>query len=74
MHRIGLAAGFRPINLAILGAGALSIVWGYFLLNRGSVTGAPIFLVIGYVVLSPLGIAWGIRRPSDDDAETVGGE
>ncbi|MEN8144609.1 MAG: hypothetical protein ABFS14_06605 [Gemmatimonadota bacterium] len=74
MHKIGIGAGFRPINVAILGAGALSIVWGYFLLNRGSVTGAPIFLVIGYVVLIPLGIAWGIRRPSEEDAETSAGE
>ena len=74
MHKIGRTAGFRPVNLAILGAGALSIVWGYVLLNRGSVTGAPVLLVIGYVVLIPLGIAWGIRRPSEDDAETGGGE
>ncbi len=74
MHKVGVTAGFRPTNLAILGAGALSIVWGYILLNRGSVTGAPIFLVVGYVVLIPLGIAWGIRRPSADDVETGGGE
>ena len=38
----------------------LAIVWGYVLLNRGSVTAAPLLLTLGYMVLLPLGLLFGI--------------
>ena len=44
----------RPINL-YLGAGAAAAIGlGYLLLSQGSITLAPILLVIGYVILVPL--------------------
>lgn len=43
-------------NYALLGAGILSIVVGYITLARGSITLAPILLVLGYAVFVPLGL------------------
>ena len=37
-------------------AAAATIGLGYWLLSQGSITAAPILLVIGYVVLVPLAI------------------
>jgi len=47
---------FSTIN-GILGlAGILTVALGYFLLSSGSITAAPLLLVLGYVVLLPLAI------------------
>ena len=47
---------FSKINLAF-GAGAVvTITLGYWLLSMGSITWAPILLVLGYVFLVPLAI------------------
>lgn len=47
---------FSAIN-GILGlAGILIVGLGYFLLSTGSITLAPVLLVLGYVVLLPLAI------------------
>ena len=47
---------FSTIN-GILGvAGVLPVALGYFLLSTGSITAAPLLLVLGYVVLLPLAI------------------
>jgi hypothetical protein len=47
---------FSAIN-GILGlAGLLTVSLGYFLLSTGSISLAPILLVLGYVVLLPLAI------------------
>lgn len=47
---------FSAIN-GILGiAGILTVALGYFLLSQGSITAAPLLLVLGYVVLLPLAI------------------
>lgn len=63
------ARGFRfgPVNY-VLFAGALAvIVAGYLLLDGGSVTAAPLLLILGYVVLLPLAILFGWKRlPTDD--------
>lgn len=47
---------FSPINAILLAAGVGAVVAGYALLARGSVTAAPLLLVLGYAVLIPLGI------------------
>jgi hypothetical protein len=47
---------FSPVNLGLAGAGLVSLVLGYWLLAGGSVTLAPLLLVLGYVVLFPLAI------------------
>lgn len=49
---------FSLSNWVLLGAGLVSIVLGYVLLNGGSVDLAPALLVLGYVILIPLGIIW----------------
>jgi hypothetical protein len=47
---------FSRINAIVLGASAGSIALGYFLLAQGSMTLAPLLLVLGYCVLLPVGI------------------
>ncbi|HYO45341.1 MAG TPA: hypothetical protein VEY33_01450 [Gemmatimonadota bacterium] len=47
---------FSRSNAIWLGAGAVSIAIGFFLLAQGSETIAPVLLVLGYCVLLPIGI------------------
>lgn len=47
---------FGPKNFALLAAGLVAITIGYVLLAGGSTVAAPLALVLGYVVLIPLGI------------------
>ena len=56
----GARIAFGPTNYALFGAAVVAIVLGYALLGRGSITLAPILLVLGYVVLLPAGIL--VRR------------
>jgi ABC-type transport system involved in cytochrome bd biosynthesis fused ATPase/permease subunit len=48
---------FGPRNFAFLGAAVVALVVGYAMLAGGSITLAPILLVLGYCVLFPLGLA-----------------
>lgn len=61
---VKIARGFRfgAINYALLAAGLAAIVLGYVLLDAGSVTAAPFLLILGYVVLLPLGILFGWKK------------
>jgi len=64
--RNGAGAGdlrFGTRNYTALGAALACIVVGFALLSRGSITAAPILLVLGYCVLVPYGLATG-RRPA----------
>ena len=47
---------FSRINAILLGSAAAAIAMGYLLLARGSMTLAPLLLVLGYCVLLPVGI------------------
>jgi len=47
---------FSGVNLALGVAALLTITLGYWLLSQGSITMAPILLVVGYVFLVPLAI------------------
>jgi len=47
---------FSRINLALAAGALATIALGYWLLSTGSITLAPILLVIGYVFLVPLSI------------------
>ncbi len=47
---------FSAINALLLVSGLVAITVGYVLLAGGSTVGAPLLLVLGYVVLIPLGI------------------
>ena len=43
-------------NYAIMGAGLATIIVGFITLASGSITLAPILLVLGYCVLIPVGL------------------
>ncbi len=47
---------FSPVNAILGGAGLVSLVAGYWLLSNGSITLAPLLLVLAYVILLPLAI------------------
>jgi hypothetical protein len=50
------ALHFTKVN-ALLGAGGIvALTAGYWLLAQGSITAAPMLLVLGYVVLLPMAI------------------
>jgi hypothetical protein len=50
------ALAFSTINLVLGVAGLIALAVGYLLLSQGSITAAPILLVLGYVVLVPLAL------------------
>lgn len=50
------AVRFSLLNWILLLAGLLAIVVGYVTLAGGSTVAAPLLLVLGYVILVPLGI------------------
>ncbi len=54
--------GLRRINYTLLGSAVVAIGLGYVLLDRGSITAAPILLVFGYVVLIPAALLVGLRE------------
>ena len=47
---------FTGVNAALGAAGIVALVAGYWLLAQGSITAAPLLLVVGYVVLLPMAI------------------
>ncbi len=47
---------FSKINLWFALGGLAVIALGYYLLGQGSITFAPVLLVLGYVVLLPAAI------------------
>jgi pheromone shutdown protein TraB len=52
----GESLQFSLLNLALGGAGLLALALGYWFLANGSITAAPLLLVLGYVVLIPLAL------------------
>lgn len=60
---------FGRRNWQWLGAGVATIVAGFIALSMGSITLAPLLLVVGYCVLIPVGILVGSKR----SAESVAG-
>jgi len=52
----GAAHQFSPINGHFAALGVLALIAGYWILAQGSITAAPILLVVGYVVLIPLAV------------------
>lgn len=47
---------FKSKNYILLLSGIISIIIGFITLSHGSITLAPILLIIGYAVLIPLAI------------------
>jgi len=60
---------FGRKNWFILSAGLVSIIIGFIFLAAGSITLAPILLLLGYLVLIPI----GIMIKQDKDKEIEGG-
>lgn len=65
---------FAPINYALFGAALAAIIAGYVLLSRGSVTAAPLLLVLGYIVLVPAALLVGLSRRSRGTKGASNGE
>lgn len=53
---------FGTRNYIIFGVGLVIIIIGYILLAQGSITAAPLLLVLGYCVIMPAAIL--VRDPS----------
>ena len=68
-HRPRLFGMLGSENAALLVAGAVVVLFGYVLLDRGSVVLAPLLLCAGYVVLIPAGLLIGFRggRPGEGE-------
>jgi len=47
---------FTRVNAALGVSGLVALTLGYWLLAQGSITAAPLLLVLAYVVLLPLAI------------------
>jgi hypothetical protein len=60
-HRPRLFGLLERRNMSLLAVGAVVVLFGYVLLNRGSVVLAPLLLFAGYVVLIPAGLLLGFR-------------
>lgn len=50
------ALSFTRVNALLGVAGVFTMSIGYWLLSRGSITAAPLLLVLAYIVLLPLAI------------------
>ncbi len=50
-------------NVLLLMAGIIVVTIGYLLLGKGSITAAPVLLVVGYCVMIPLSIILWVRQP-----------
>ncbi len=62
---------FGTRNYIFFGAAMLSIILGYITLGQGSITLAPILLVLGYCVLVPVSLI--IKGdPNEDESEVSG--
>jgi len=63
---------FGPRNYLFFGIGLLIIIVGYISLAAGSITLAPILLVLGYCVFIPISIIINGKRkvPSAENLDT----
>ncbi len=43
-------------NYILMGVGLLTVIIGFFTLSRGSITLAPLLLVLGYCVIIPISL------------------
>ena len=57
-------------NYIIFGIAVLVILAGFFLLSQGSITLAPILLVIGYLVIIPIALMVKDSSVSDQPADS----
>jgi len=55
-----------PLHLLLVGGGVLVAVVGFWVLSTGSITTAPILLVLAYLVLIPVGLALPSQQKKGD--------
>ena len=60
---------FGKTNYLIFGAAIVAIIIGYITLAQGSMTLAPVLLVLGYCVLIPISLL--LRSKDSDIDETI---
>lgn len=65
---------FTSRNYTWFGIGILIIVIGYIALGMGSITLAPILLVLGYCVIIPISILIGEKKKKKLEVEPKKGE
>jgi hypothetical protein len=63
---------FGPRNYLIFGLGIIVIIIGYIFLASGSITLAPILLVLGYCIIVPIAIIVNAKKktPPAEQEET----
>ena len=59
-------APFTLANYLLFAGGLIDIIVGWFLLRAGSITIAPIMLILGYCGLIPLAIVYRSRTGKSD--------
>lgn len=64
---------FSRMNYYIFAAGLVAIILGYFTLSQGSITLAPILLVLGYCVILPIAILYRAKEKPATPETKVGG-
>jgi len=55
-----------PVHLLLVGGGVLLAVLGFWVLSTGSITTAPLLLVLAYLVLIPVGVALPSQEKKGD--------
>jgi uncharacterized membrane protein len=53
-------------NVLLLVAGIVVVMIGYLFLGKGSITAAPVLLVLGYCVIIPLSIILWVKKPDGE--------
>ena len=64
---------FTKKNYMIFVAGLAAIIIGYIALAQGSITLAPILLVVGYCVIVPIAILYREKESTEDPAPKSAG-
>jgi len=62
-----LGFDWGPLNSLLLGLAVAVLIGGYVALSRGSITLAPILLVLGYCVLTPASLLIRGRKPASGE-------
>jgi len=71
--RISESLGFGRLNYILMAVGLVIIIIGYIALATGSITLAPILLVLGYCVILPTAILINDRFKKKTNSEVSAG-
>jgi len=51
---------FNKINKALLLAGIILLIIGYYLMSLGDIIVSPLIITISYIIVIPMAIIWGV--------------